>query len=124
MSRYGDVDRRYSEQLKLRIVKEVESGKLSQAEASRAYGVNYGTLWSWIQLHGRVKRRKVVEVVMSDEREKIAELQKALAEAHIKARFYEELVKIAKDKHGIDLKKNIGMASPKSSRRKGKASRG
>ncbi len=121
MGRTGE-DRRYSKALKERIVKEVEAGKLSQAEASRAYGVNHGTLWSWMQLYGRVKRRQIVEVVMADEREKIAELQKALAEATIRARFYEELVNIAKAKHGIDLKKNIGMLESKPSRQKGKRS--
>lgn len=121
MGRSGE-DRRYSAALKERIVKEVEAGKLSRAEASRAYGVNYGTLWGWMQLYGRVKRRQIVEVVMTDERDKIAELQKALAEATIRARFYEELVKIAKAKHGIDLKKNTGTKESEPLKRKGKRS--
>lgn len=108
MGRRNEEYRRYSEDLKERIVGEICSGKLSQAEASRAYGIKHGTLWEWVQLYGRVKHRKVVEVVMSDQKEKIEELQKALGEAHMKLRVYENLIDIAKTKYKIDLKKNIG----------------
>lgn len=123
MARPREETRRYAEDFKLKVIEEIESGKISRAEASRLYGINHGTLWDWIQLYGRVSKPRRVEVVMSDQKEKIEELQKALAEAHLKARFYEELVKIAKDKHGLDLKKNTGTPSAKPSKKKAKASR-
>ena len=108
MRRTREEYRKYSKVLIERIVSDICSGKLSQAEACREYGVNRATMRDWVQLYGRLKHRKVVEVVMSDQKDKIAELQKALGEAHMKLRVYESLLDIAKTKYNLDLKKNIG----------------
>jgi transposase len=101
--------RRFSEGLKLRIVKDVESGKLSIAEASREYETSKQSVKSWLSEYGRFRaQRSIVEVVMKDETAKIEELQKALAEAHLKIRIYDKIMEIAKKKYKIDLKKNYG----------------
>jgi transposase-like protein len=109
------------EDVKERIAAEICSGHLSQAEAARQYGIHRATIWEWVQLYGRVKHRRRVEIVMSDQKEKIEELQKALGEAHLKLQLYEGLLDIAKTKYKIDLKKNIGTtSSPKAKRKRPK----
>lgn len=118
-----DEIRRYSEEMKVKIVEEIESGKLSRAEACRAYSVKPGTLGGWLEMHGRVSKPRIVEVVMSDQKDKIEELQKALAEAHLKNRVYEELIKIAKEEHNIDLKKSIPSTSSSDYKPKGMRSK-
>lgn len=103
------VVRKYSEELKKRIVEEIESGKSTQAEAAKLYGVLKGTLYGWLNEYGKYRgRRTIVEVVMKDEKEKIEELQQALAEAHLKLRIYDKMIEQADRKYKTDLKKTFG----------------
>jgi hypothetical protein len=63
----------------------------------------------WLEEYGRFRpKRDVVEVVMKSEKEKIAALEKALAEATIKLGAWESLVEVAGEDLGVDLKKSIG----------------
>lgn len=111
--------RRFGESLKRRIVENIESGSMSIAEASGEYGAAKASIKTWLSEYGRFKpRRSIVEVVMKDEREKIAELEKALADAHLKIRVYDEIINIADKKYKTDLKKTIGTKELRSSRKK------
>ena len=48
---------------------------------------------------------------MKSEQDKIAALEKALADAHLKLRVYDELITQANKRYKTDLKKNFGMPS-------------
>lgn len=101
--------RRFSEELKKRIVDEIESGKLSQAEAARLYGTSKASVKHWLGEYGTFKpKRTIVEVVMQDDKEKLEELQRALAEAHLKLRIYDKMLDLAGKKYKTDLKKTFG----------------
>ena len=109
MRRYGEEIKYFSEELKIQIVREIESGKYSQIEACRNYGIKRGTVFGWLKVYGKLwGKRKVVEVVMSDQKDKIEELQKALAEAHLKLRIYDKMIDIADKHYKTDIKKNFG----------------
>lgn len=96
-----------SEELKRRIVVEIEHGELGVMEASRLYGFNRSAISKWLKLYGKLPhRREVVEVIMKDEKEKLSQLQEALSDAHLKIKLYEKMMEIAKDEYDIDLKKN------------------
>jgi transposase len=100
--------RRYSEALKKKVVEEVESGKLSQAEAARRYGLRRGAVWDFLRAYGRLyNKRRIVEVVMVDQKEKIDELKEALADAHLKLRLYDKMLELAGKEYKADLKKNF-----------------
>lgn len=102
----------FEESLRRCVVKEIESGEVSLADAARRYGVTKTSLHLWLQEYGQFRpKREVVEVVMKSEEEKIRELEKALSEAHLKIRAYEELLKIAEKAYGGDVKKNTGTKS-------------
>ena len=104
-----NIRKAYSESLKRHVVEEVESGAISMVEASREYGVAKSAIRLWLEEYGRFKpKRDVIEVVMKSEKERIAELEKALADAHLKNRVYEEIINIADKKYKTDLKKTIG----------------
>lgn len=104
--------KRYDETFRRYVVKEIEDGGLSQADAARQYGISKGLVRIWLEEYGRYRpKRDVVEVVMKSEQEKIQELEKALSEAHLKIRTYEELLKIAEKNNGGSLKKNTGTMS-------------
>lgn len=101
---------RYSEELKRCIVQEIESGQMSVRDASKSTQAGVGQVQKWLDEYGRFKpKRDVVEVVMKSEKDKIAELEKALAEAHLKIRVYDELIAQASKRYKTDLKKSIGI---------------
>lgn len=100
------------EQFRRAVVKEVEGGELSLSDAAVRYGLTKGAIKHWLTEYGTFRpKRDVVEVVMKSEEDKIRELEKALSEAHLKIRAYEELLKIADKKYGGGLKKNTGTTS-------------
>ena len=106
----------YSEELKRGIVEEIESGQLSLREAASAARTGVAQVQKWLDEYGRFKpKRDIIEVVMKSEKDKIAELEKALAEAHLKIRVYDELMNQAKKRYKIDIKKNFGMGPSESS---------
>jgi len=79
---------RYSEAFKIKVVEEIEKGKLTISEASRLYEINGGhTIYNWIRKYGKNHLiSKTVRVQMKNEKdiikakeERIKELEKALA---------------------------------------------
>lgn len=102
---------RYSDELKQRLVEEIEAGRLSLREAARDAQTNVTMVQKWQEEYGRFKpKRDVVEVVMKSEQDKIAVLEKALADAHLKLLVYDELITQANKRYKTDLKKSFGMA--------------
>jgi transposase len=82
----------YSEAFRLKVVNEIESGKLTIAEASRLYEINGAvTIYNWIRKYGKNELiRKSVRIEMKGEKEinkalkeKIRELEQALASATV-----------------------------------------
>jgi transposase-like protein len=106
------IHHRYSAELKQRMVAEIESGHLSLREAARDAQTTVTQVQKWLEEYGRFKpKRDVVEVVMKSEQDRIAALEKALADAHLKLEVYDELIVQANKLYQTDLKKNFGMTS-------------
>ena len=85
--------RRYSPELKQRIVEEVEAGHLALREAAREVQASVTIIQKWLDEFGRYKpKRDVVEVVMKSEQVRIAALERALAEAHLQLQVYDTLI--------------------------------
>jgi transposase-like protein len=102
---------RYSSELKQRLVEEIERGQLSMREAARDAQTSVTMIRKWLEEYGHYQpKRDVVEVVMKSEQDKIAALEKALAEAHLKLRVYDELITQANKRYKTDIKKNFGMS--------------
>jgi transposase-like protein len=101
--------RQFSPELKQRIVEELEAGHLSVREAARTVQTSAAMVHHWLEEFGRYKpKRDVVEVVMKSEQERIAALEKALAEAHLTLQVYDELITQANRRYKTDLKKSFG----------------
>jgi len=112
----SNVRRSYSEELKRHVVEEVESGSMSRVDVSREYGIPKCMVRHWLEEYGKFQpKRDVVEVVMKSEKERIAELEKALSDAHIKNRLYEEIINLAEKEYKLDLKKTFGTKPSESS---------
>lgn len=118
------VIRKHSESFRREVVREIESGRASIAETSKEYGVGKSSIKLWLSEYGRFRpKRSIMEVVMKSEKEKIAELEKALAEAHLKLRVYDEMLNQASKLCKMDLKKKFGSAQSGSLSEKGMKSK-
>ncbi len=99
----------YSPELKQRLVAELEAGQLTLREAAQDARTTVAMVRTWLDEYGQYKpKRDVVEVVMRSEQEKIASLERALAEAHLKLYVYDELITQANKAYKTDLKKRFG----------------
>jgi transposase-like protein len=114
---------RYSEGFKLQVLRELEMGRFAhRAAAARAYGIRgSGTIEYWARKYGKnhllgkvIRVEKPEEINESRElRKRVRELEKALADAHLKQRFDEAYLSIACEAAGIEdveefKKKNAG----------------
>jgi transposase-like protein len=104
-----NVQMSFSPEVKRAIVEELESGRISLREAAVRGYTTVSRVKLWIDEYGKYKpKRDVVEVVMKSEEERISELEKALADAHLKNLVYEEMIALASKKFKVDLKKTFG----------------
>lgn len=120
----------YSTAFKLKVVEQIERGELTIAQARRVYDIRGGqTIQKWLAKHGKSHLlSRVVRVQMKDEKDRIKQLEaekkkleSALAQAHVDNLFLNELIVIAKEEYGIDLKKNTATKPLSASRKKGKS---
>jgi transposase len=101
---------RYSEAFKLNVVGEIESGKFSgPTAATRAYRIGGGnTVHKWLRRYGRSDsiRQQVLITTMEEHDEKkelrkrVRELEKALADTHMKGLLDEAYLQIACERLG------------------------
>jgi transposase-like protein len=115
MSQEQKIVLQYSTAFKLKVVEQIERGELTVSQARRVYDIRGGqTIQKWLVKHGKSHLlSRVVRIEMKDEKDRIKELEaekkkleSALAQAHVDNLFLKELVVIAKEEYGIDLKKN------------------
>ena len=114
---------RYSEAFKLQVVRALEEGRFRTAfEAGRAYGIKGPcTVRYWVQRYGKDHLLgKVVRVMEAKEqtevkalRQRVRELEKALANAHLDLKLGEAYVELACEAAGIEdvagfKKKHVG----------------
>jgi len=103
---------RYSEAFKHQVLRELSEGKFSSiGAAGRAYGIRgAATIQNWIRRHGRIEllgkvirvetRKEVSEVKQL--RERVRELERALADAHLDLRIADAHLQLAGEAAGIE----------------------
>ena len=108
---------RYSKSFKLKVVEEIESGKLNKLQASQMYGIKGGgTINSWIKAMGKNHLiSKIVRVegleernILKEQARQIRDLQAALADAVLENKTLKATIEVASEDFGIDIKKKFG----------------
>jgi transposase-like protein len=111
--------KRYSQAFKQQVVREYEAGA-SVRSLLQKYGIGgYGTVKRWIERYGRAGYRAELVVIQTVDdqlevkamRNRISELEKALAESVLENRMLKSALEVARQELGIDLKKNSGPRS-------------
>jgi len=99
---------RYSEALKRKVSEEVSSGLLTTREAMNLYGIKHRrTVDDWVYKYSDSRpRAQVVRIMMKSEKERIEELEKALADSEVKRMVYASQLE-SYEEHAPDLKKRL-----------------
>jgi len=110
----------YSESFKVKVVKEVISGKFSSKESARQYyGIkSKSAILDWMRLYsgaegitktGRLlKKQDIMSEEIAKQSMRIKELESALRNEELKVDLSNAFIDIAKEKYGIDLRKKYG----------------
>ena len=103
---------RYSEAFKLQVLRELGEGKFASVQAAaRTYGIRGGsTIQRWMRRYGRTDLlRKVIRVETPKEvsevkqlRERVRDLEKALADAHLDLKLADAYLEMACETGGIE----------------------
>lgn len=114
-----DRSARFTEAFKLHVVGDVESGIISQSEASRRYGIlGHSTILKWCRKYGRLPthrgtrkgsmRMDEKEIELLRLRNEVKELKQELEHARFKNVVLETLVDVAERELGIPIRKKYG----------------
>ena len=110
------VKRVFSEELKRKIVKELESGKSRVCDLCRAYEVSEKSIYNWVEKYSPyLKRGEQVVVESQSETQRVLvlskkteELERLVGKKQIAIEYLERLIEMANKEFGVDLKKNFG----------------
>lgn len=106
--------RRYSEEFKLKIVREYESGKYSVYEMEKIYDITNQSIYSWIYKYSEYNKKSIQVVEMKDSQAgkikkleaRIQELERAVGQKQMNIDYLEKMIDLAKEHYDIDIKKN------------------
>lgn len=102
---------RYSEAFKQEVVREVESGTRSLAEARKVYHLGSCTIQKWIERMGKFDLLpRIIHVEKPDEKNRIKELERqikdlknALAETQVRYILAESQLEVVCEQQGLDV---------------------
>ena len=105
--------RKFSEDFKLKIVKEYESGEFSVVEMTKIYDISYQTIYNWIYKYSKYNKQSIQVVEMKDSQAhkmkqmeaRIKELEQAVGQKQMNIDYLEKMIDLAKEHYGIDIKK-------------------
>ena len=121
--------RKFSEEVKKKIVHDIESGAATVLQSSRELLATEQTIYRWIYKYSRyLKKNRVMVIEDKSEAYRTKELEKRLKEAEaalgrkqMEIDFLNKLIEFANEEFKTDLKKNLSKGpSPGSKSTKGK----
>ena len=106
--------RRFSEDFKLKIVKEYESGQSSALELEKIYDISSTVIYKWIYRYSKYNKQSVQIVEMKDSQvqkikdleTKVKELERAVGQKQMAIDYLEKMIELAESDLKIDIKKN------------------
>jgi transposase len=108
-------NRIFSEELKQKLVREIEQKKSSIAQVSRQYEVRENTISKWLKKYGMDKKSQVRTIVelesdtvkMLSYQKKIAELEQLVGQKQVLIEFQNKMIELAEQEYKIDIKKKL-----------------
>ncbi|MBA7583241.1 hypothetical protein ES708_25182 [subsurface metagenome] len=105
----------YTEAFKRHVVQEVESGRITQCEAGRRYGIlGHSTILKWFRRYGKTAKRSDPTIMVKQDFEKLCQaneikaLKAELKEAKFKNLVLETLIEVAEEELHVPIRKKFG----------------
>ena len=111
----------YSDEFRWKVVQEVLSGELNQAEAKRKYNIKgNGAILYWMRQFSGIENYRESKLLFAQEKEvikkdkltkdqkRIKELEEALRKEKNRSLLYEKIIEIAEEDYGIPIRKKSG----------------
>jgi transposase len=113
MTRKRGARRIFSKELKLKVVKDIESGKATIAQVCREFSVSDVSVYNWLNKYSKLHKQGASIIVelkseayRSKELEKkVKDLEAALGRKQLEVEFLNKLIELASKDLGIDIKK-------------------
>ena len=104
----------FSKDLKLKIVREYETGKHGVSTISRIYDISHQTVYNWIYKYSSYNKKSIKVVELKDSQmdklkgmeKRIMELERALGQKQMNIDYLEKMIELAGEEYDIDIKKN------------------
>lgn len=105
----------FSEEIKQKLVREIEQKKTTIAQVSRQYEVRESNICKWLKKYGMDKKSKVRTIVelesdtvkMLSYQKKIAELEQLVGQKQVLIEFQDKMIELAEQEYKIDIKKKL-----------------
>lgn len=105
--------RTFSQELKLKVVKDIESGKATIAQVCREFSVSDVSVYNWLNKYSKFHKRGatlIVELKSEAYRskeldKKVKDLEAALGRKQLEVELLHKIIELASDDLGIDIKK-------------------
>jgi len=115
MKTYNRPRRIFSEELKKKIVKEIEEGKVSVLRAAQEYSVSYQSLYKWLYKYSKFRQKGMKLVVEMDSEQyrskelaiKVGELEQIIGQKQMMIDYLEKMIELASEEVGMDIKKKF-----------------
>src|SRR5699024_327512 len=106
--------RKFSEDFKLKVVQEYESGQFTVLEMTKIYDLREQTIYNWIYKYSKYNKKSIQVVEMKNSQAekikkmeaRIKELEQAVGQKQMNIDYLEKMIDLAKEYYDIDIKKN------------------
>ena len=107
--------RKFSDDFKLKVVGDYETGTYSVNELMKFYDLSNSMIYRWIYKYSKYNKRSVKVVELKDSNmnkfkemeARIAELERALGQKQMNIDYLEKMIDLAGEEFDIDIKKNF-----------------
>lgn len=107
--------RTFSENFKIKKVREIEQGRTKVSEICKQYEVSDVSVYKWLQNYGTMKDKKERMIVESQSdtqqlialKKKVAELERIVGQKQVLLDFKDKMIDLAEQIYGVDIKKKF-----------------
>jgi len=114
-SKIQRVTRYFSEDFKVRKVREIEQNLTTVAQLCREYSVSSAAIYKWIYKYSSMRKKGIKQIVEAKSdtvkisllRDQVKEMERAVGQKQIMIEFLQKMIELAEDEYGIDIKKKF-----------------
>ena len=107
--------RTFSENFKIKKVREIELGRTKVSEVCKQYEVSQTSVYNWLQYYGAMKNKKERIIVETESdtqqllalKKKVAELERIVGQKQVLLDFKDKMIDLAEEIYGVDIKKKF-----------------